>query len=275
MFENYNYEDWKKQFYKETKGKSPEDLSYSPEGYAAIQIRPYYDRNTIPPFRNQKFSLTINQGILFSGNWNIPVTKTLEEYNISVCYAPGDSNLVPPSPDRRWEIIEKSEDTIKFTDNATAEFIDGNIPRNAFRKLTSIFGNSDLSPSELWIIPGSDIFFTIGLIRGIFKYIHHTNGHYTPKIRVYLQPGKSNDDLETSLLKYTNKVLASLISGIDTIIWEWPTSELFSNNYYLFLNIAEILTREGKVKEYGDVLEGADFFEDLSDKVSLHLSRSK
>lgn len=274
MFENYNYEDWKKRFYEETRGKNPEDCLYIPDGQESIRIHPYFDASAGGTLSMERKALSTDQNLLFSDTFKKPETLPyLKDYGISKCYAFASHAVKDLPADIQWELLHQTKPYLfKTGSSGEIAILSGETPGQTLYNLRVIGKERLSSISELWVIPGGDFLFNIGLLRGLYKYFHFESVSSPPLVKAYFEPETHHEMVEAGLPEYTSRVLSSLIAGVDGLIWKWPSKPTFTKNFYLFLNIAEILIREGNVGSYGDALTGAHFFETLSSEIHHYIT---
>lgn len=269
MKDKKEFEDWESLFEREQKGRTPEELSYSP--ISSIQIPPYIPQS-VPDSPDLGHGATEIFHSFWvdnvSARWIAHVSDQLSGYAIHSILGSLDQDSA--------ELLEMAfqhpgSDRILGKDTAVPHVLDLgkedvlNETRNWFKTYNETQGNG------IAFLPSHDFIWNVAMVRGIGKLLFHHFGDRAPLAHASIYtplhaPSRPGD--ESRLIPLTNQILSMMVSGISRCIWDtrkandWQKTNL---NYYL--NIPEILLREGKVFQDEDPIRGSGLFEELSDRI--------
>jgi len=268
------YEEWRKLFQTEKKGKGPEDVLYRP--VPEIKMAPYVDRKikSAPSFTRSH--LPFSHSFLVDSSstiWLSELSSKLKQYQINKIFCAAE---IPFN-----QVFEKLQNISAHGRKVYKPEIEGGpivlnfASEDILVRLKHFFSEWKNEPQELWIMPGEDFLWNIALYRGIQKKLTSLSVKESSSVEISIYFPLQKRILtpnESQLIPMSNQFLSMMISGINHCIWDvrnasdWQISHL----RYL-LNVPEILEREGKILTSEDPIGGSDFFEELSDQVVGYL----
>ncbi len=270
-----DYEDWRKLFRAEQKGKSPEDRMYQP--VPEVEISPYLiqKESSNPSFPNYhsgvSHSFVIDSCSVF---WLSDFADQLKPYQIKKIY--GDIYLMMERKENNSLQKIDFESRVDYKpENNQAPIIFDFRDKAILNKINESAGFLLDSDRDIWITPGDDFLWNIALIRGLRKYLVNISGHtfFSHRFSIYLPLKESeHKENEIQLIPLSNQLLSMMVSGLSHFIWDIrKISDWQHSNLFYLLNVPEILAREGKILIEKDPIQGSDFIEELSDKVFNYL----
>lgn len=269
MKDKKEIETWELLFQREQKGKTPEELPYAPN--SSIKMPPYIPQSISdsPDLGHAATEILHTFWVdNVSARWIAGISDQFSGYAIHSVMGSQDQDSTEllktafqqPGSDAVFETVAPlpivldlgKEDVLIETRNWL----------KAYSKNQGI---------GIAFLPGDDFIWNVAIVRGIGKFLHrHFNDSTQLNHASIYMPlhAPSMPDDESRLISMTNQILSMMVSGVSRCIWDvrkandWQKANL---NYYL--NIPEILLREGKVFQDKDPIRGSGAFEELSDRI--------
>lgn len=265
---------WKSLFQREQQGKTPDDMSYAP--IASINMPPY-----IPGSRENETAFgtrvsTVEHCFWVDNSaveWFTGMADQLAGYD-KITF---QGNLNTDNANRLRNALQSRVDSKNFTlkiKEPLPDILDLGNP-GVLSDIRSLFRQGIPPPGGVVFQPGHDFIRNIGLIRGIQKHLYPSEGENSSVLHsgIYIPfHEQENKSREGNLIPLTNQILSMMISGLHRFIWDVRSANTWQKaNLIYFLNIPEILAREGNVFQEKDPIRGSGFFEELSDQIARTL----
>lgn len=279
MTEIKEYEAWSTLFRVDQQGKSPHDMVYQP--VPEVSLTPYQNpANKGPNFHehlvshishsmviNSKTAELLNNNSINTASYEIDSVYGINSDNNSM---KGNQFFETFQPKKFEHVLPEKRVNLQILDFRNKTILED---------LKKVLHRFDAQNNHhIWITPGHDFFWNIGLIRGIKKYQSSNikqNSTSVP-LSVYVPLQTYQQANESQLIALSNQLLSTLISGIGHFVWDLRNSSSWQlENLSYLLNVPEILVREGKILGEKDPIKGSGFFEELSDQVATYLSKKK
>lgn len=283
MTNSKSYEAWQNLFEKEQKGKTPESKSYQPVN--GLNMLPYSEQSQIPPTsfpHIQKIFLHSFIADTSTVKWLVHQSESLNQYQIKSIFYTNNT-------DQQDDTLEVFENIAEVFANIASDGIvqletdpQSKIPVLDFgapdilSDIKECCSDSHENQGKIRIIPGTDLLWNIGLLRGWMKHqaAQAMKSTDPSPFSIYIDLQSYNTNQEDQLINLTNQFISMMVCGLHHCIWDLRNiSEWQKSHFYNLLNIPEILTREGHILTDTDPIAGSGFFEELSAKVFNHLQK--
>lgn len=273
MKDKKEFEAWKLLFQREQKGKSPEELSYAPN--SLIRMAPYIPQSA-PDNPDLEYAGTEILHSFWvdndSARWIAEVASQFSGYAIHSGMGSLDLDSVGLL---KTAFQQPGSDAVFESDAPLPQVLDLGKEDVMIETRAWLKAYSKDQGIGIAFLPGDDFIWNVAMIRGIGKFLirHFDNRTTLTHAAIYtpLNAPSSPDD-ESRLIPLTNQILAMMVCGISRCIWDIrKATDWQKTNLKYYLNIPEILSREGKVLQDQDPIRGSGLFEELSDRIGKDL----
>lgn len=269
---------WKSLFRTEQKGKTPEEFTYAPlDGW---QVGPYstYETPESQAFEHQNFGVS-HSLIVDSGHSSGFLSESeLDDYQVDFM------KILPPQKSNvgDWIYVSRTAGlNVESSDIQSSEIQKESVfvVNAGKREVLDLMKNNMVGvadqPDRMALIPGDDFIWNVALCRGLFKYFEKVKGRgeVKPSYSIYLPLGRfESPHGEGQLISLTSQILSMMVGGLVHCVWDFRNASSWQEEHFqYFLNIPEILAREGQVLVGADPLQGSGMWEELSDRVLAYL----